>query len=91
MRVVNGDGGGGTCMEVLRYIRFNDISSIDLTTSNEWRYEGAVIMENKKKKNCWVIFNTFWRVLIFLIELNQFDERRNIAAYKFFFEIINVQ
>lgn len=57
--MVNGDGGGGTCMEVLRYIRFNDISSIDLTTSNEWRYEDAIIMENKKKKNCWVIFNTF--------------------------------
>lgn len=66
--MVNGDGGGGTCMEVLRYIRFNDISSIDLTTSNEWRYEGAVIMENKKKNNCWVIFNIY-----FLMNLDLFE------------------
>lgn len=73
MRVVNGDGGGGTCMEVLRYIRFNDISSIDLTTSNEWRYEGAVIMENKKKKNCWVIFNIY-----FLMNLDLFDRIKSI-------------
>lgn len=73
MRVVDGDGGGGTCMEVLRYIRFNDISSIDLTTSNEWRYEGAVIMENKKKKNCWVIFNIY-----FLMNLDLFDRIKSI-------------
>lgn len=71
--MVDGDGGGGTCMEVLRYIRFNDISSIDLTTSNEWRYEGAVIMENKKKKNCWVIFNIY-----FLMNLDLFDRIKSI-------------